>query len=148
MLVRQSAEQSNQRANAESNTEKSILVTVSIQLQQSLEWNAESLLGNTRERRIQSPGVVHDVLHYLVQNLFEESRPDPDVFDGLCREGLRGAAGGGGALSPQRFMAHALGSPAGHKRHNSVNGHDYTVLQQKSSVFLKPLWNYLNLTLC
>lgn len=47
------------------------------------------------------------------------------MFDGLGGEGLRGAAGSGGALSPQRFMAHALGSPAGHKGHHTVNKHYY-----------------------
>lgn len=67
----------------------------------------------------QLPGVVHNVLHYLVQNLFKESCPDPDVFDGLGGEGLRGAAGGGGALTPQRFVAYALGSPA--QQHHTVN---------------------------
>lgn len=61
---------------------------------------------------VKLPGVVHDVLHYLVQNLFKESCPDPDVFDGLGGEGLRGAAGGGGALPPQRLVAHTLASPA------------------------------------
>lgn len=64
------------------------------------------------------PGVVHDVLHYLVQNLFKESRSDPDVFDGLGGEGLWGAAGGGGPLPPQRLVAHTLGSPA--RRHQTV----------------------------
>lgn len=61
---------------------------------------------------VKLPGVVHDVLHYLVQNLFKESRPDPDVFDSLGGEGLWGAAGSGGALPSQRFVAHTLGSPA------------------------------------
>lgn len=67
---------------------------------------------------VKVPAVVHDVLHYLVQNLFKESCPDPDVFDGLGGEGLWGAAGSGGALPPQRFVAHALGSPA--QRHQTV----------------------------
>lgn len=69
-----------------------------------------------------SPGIVHDVLHYLVQNLLEERRPDPDVFDGLGRERLRGATGGGGSLPPQRFMSNALGSSVGHK---AQAGHYY-----------------------
>lgn len=55
------------------------------------------------------------MLDYLIQNLLKESRTDPDVFDGLGRERLRGAAGGGGALSSHRFMANALGSPVGHR---------------------------------
>lgn len=67
---------------------------------------------------VKVPGVVHDVLHYLVQNLFKESCADPDVFDGLGGEGLWGAAGSGGALPPQRFVAHTLASPA--QRHQSV----------------------------
>lgn len=67
------------------------------------------------------PGVVHDVLHDLVQNLFKESRPDPDVFDGLGREGLRGAAGSGGALSSQRFVNRTLGSPAGQRILLTIN---------------------------
>lgn len=67
------------------------------------------------------PGVVHDVLHDLVQNLFKERRPDPDVFDGLGREGLRGAAGRGGALSSQRFVTHTLGSPAGQRIRLTLN---------------------------
>lgn len=62
-----------------------------------------------------SPAVVHDVLHYLIQNFLEESRAHPDVLDGLGGERLRRAAGGGGALSPQGFVAHALGPPAEHK---------------------------------
>ena len=62
-----------------------------------------------------SPRVVHNVLNYLVQNFLKESCSDPDMFDGSSREGLRRAAGSGGALSPQRFMSHALRSPTGHK---------------------------------
>lgn len=46
------------------------------------------------------------------------------MFDGLGGEGLRWAAGGGGALSPQGLMAHALGSPAGHKRRHTVHYHN------------------------
>ncbi len=70
---------------------------------------------NRSNEQNKSPGVVNNVLNYLVQNFLKESRPDPDVFDGLGREGLRGAAGGKGALSPQWFMAHTLGSPVGHR---------------------------------
>lgn len=66
----------------------------------------------TPDNKTNSPAVVHNVLHNLVQNFLEESRADPDVFDGLGGEGLRGPAGGGRALSPQGFVAHALGSPA------------------------------------
>lgn len=47
------------------------------------------------------------------------------MFDGLGREGLRGAAGGGGALSPQRFMAHTLGSPTGHKAQVKTSNNQY-----------------------
>lgn len=93
-----------------------------IQLQQSLESNAESPPSGVEQNK--SPGVVHDVLHYLVQDFLEESRPDPDVFDGLGREGLRGAAGSGGALSPQRFVAHALGPPAGEQRTHVIEHRD------------------------
>lgn len=63
----------------------------------------------------QSPGVVHDVLHNLVQDLLEESCPHPDVFNGLGGERLRRPAGGGRTLSPQRLVAHTLTSPAGTK---------------------------------
>ena len=110
-------EQSKRRANTEAewNTKEVLLIT---QLQQSLEWwcfwvTVVHHQGEKKKNKL--PRVVHNILHYLVQNFLEESCPDPDVFDGLGRKGLRGAAGGGGALSPQRFMAHALGSPAGHK---------------------------------
>ncbi len=47
------------------------------------------------------------------------------MFDGLGREGLRGAAGGGGSLSPQRFMACTLGSPAGHNAQVKTSNNHY-----------------------
>lgn len=72
------------------------------------------------EKKHTLPGVVHDVLHYLVQDFLKQSCADPDVFDGLSRERLRGAAGGGRALSPQGLVAHALRPPAGKQRHKQL----------------------------
>lgn len=60
------------------------------------------------------------------------------MFDGLGGEGLWGAAGGGGSLSPQRLMAHTLGSPAGHEA-----GHRSILLTttdtEKSSLYRKQI---------
>lgn len=81
-----------------------------------------------RTGTVELPGVVHDVLHYFVQNLFKECRPDPDVFDGLGGEGLRGAAGGGGALPSQGLVAHTLGPPVATPEREEPKDSCYTTL--------------------
>lgn len=119
-----SAEQSDQRRIIES---EQVIPGDSLVTQPRLRprgRNAESLEKGSREWH-RSPGVVHNVLHDLVQDLLEQSRPHPDVFDGLGGERLRRPDGGGRALPPQGLVAHALASPAGHKGHHPVHHHSW-----------------------
>ena len=55
------------------------------------------------------PGVIHDVLYDLVQDLLEEGGANPDVLDGLSGEGLGGATCRRRPLPLQGLLTHTLG---------------------------------------